>query len=96
MMWANTSAKVVHCLSPCCPVQMVEELIMATLMSVAFSLPTWYLCQLKGSFFVWWLTYLISLADGIGVNPFLTSTSCHAALTLMQAFYRFNLLQLLS
>ena len=48
-------------------VQMIEELVMATMMSIAFSLPTWYLCQLKGSFFIWWLTWLVSLADGIGV-----------------------------
>ena len=48
--------------------QMIEELVMATMMSIAFSLPTWYLCQLKGSFFIWWLTWLVSLADGIGVH----------------------------
>ena len=42
---------------------------MATMMSIAFSLPTWYLCQLRGSFFIWWLTWLVSLADGIGARP---------------------------
>ena len=66
---------------------MVEELIMATLMAVAFSLPTWYLCQLKGSFFVWWLTYLISLADGIGATPLPLSHQLPCALALMEALY---------
>ena len=60
---------------------MIEELVMATMMSVVFSLPSWYLCQLKGSFFVWWLTWLISLADGIGEHPFSLSTclTCNPA-----------------
>ena len=39
---------------------------MAVLMSVAFALPVYYLCQMGGSFFVFWLAWLISLADGIG------------------------------
>lgn len=39
---------------------------MAILMSVAFTLPVYYLCQMQGSFFVFWLAWLISLADGIG------------------------------
>lgn len=39
---------------------------MAILMSVAFALPVYYLCQMQGSFFVFWLAWLISLADGIG------------------------------
>ena len=43
---------------------------MAVMMSVAFSVPSWYLCQLKGSFFIWWLTWLVSLADGIGAAPY--------------------------
>ena len=43
---------------------------MAIIMSVLFSLPTWYLCQLKGSIIVWWLAWLVSLADGIGACPF--------------------------
>ncbi len=47
---------------------MVEELFMAVGMSVVFTLPVWYLCQLQGSFFVFWLAWLISLADGIGVS----------------------------
>ena len=57
---------------------------MATMMSIAFSLPTWYLCQLKGSFFIWWLTWLVSLADGIGVYcPTLSSPlSVHAFASL--------------
>lgn len=46
--------------------QMIEELFMAILMSVAFALPVYYLCQMQGSFFVFWLAWLISLADGIG------------------------------
>lgn len=68
--------------------QMVEELVMATMMSVVFSLPTWYLCQLKGSIIIWWLAWLVSLADGIGAGPLyvvlfamqphLFWTSCHS------------------
>ena len=48
--------------------QMVEELFMAVGMSVVFAIPVYYLCQLQGSFFVFWLAWLISLADGIGVT----------------------------
>ena len=48
--------------------QMVEELFMAVGMSVVFALPVYYLCQLQGSFFVFWLAWLISLADGIGMT----------------------------
>ena len=46
--------------------QMIEELFMAFLMSIAFSLPVYYLCKLQGSFFIVWLVWLVSLADGIG------------------------------
>ncbi len=45
---------------------MIEELFMAFLMSIAFSLPVFYLCKLQGSFFIVWLVWLVSLADGIG------------------------------
>ena len=38
---------------------------MAVLMSVVFCVPTFYLCSVGGSFFVWWLVYLVSLSDGI-------------------------------
>lgn len=46
--------------------QMIEEMSMAVAMSVAFALPVYYFCELQGSFFVVWLVWLISLADGIG------------------------------
>lgn len=58
---------------------------MAVLMSVAFALPVYYLCQMGGSFFVFWLAWLISLADGIGeatlfprlaVSPTLHHAAC--------------------
>ena len=39
---------------------------MAVLMSVGFAVPVFYACQMQGSFFVFWLSWLISLADGIG------------------------------
>lgn len=39
---------------------------MAVLMSIAFALPVFYICDLHGSFFLVWLTWLVSLADGIG------------------------------
>ncbi|KAK9906864.1 hypothetical protein WJX75_009364 [Coccomyxa subellipsoidea] len=45
--------------------KMIEELFMAFLMSIAFSLPVYYLCKLQGSFFIVWLVWLVSLADGI-------------------------------
>lgn len=47
---------------------MIEELAVAVLMSVGFSLPVFYLCKMQGSFFVVWLAWLISLADGIGAR----------------------------
>ena len=49
--------------------QMIEELSMGVLMSVAFAIPTYYFCELQGSFFVVWLVWLVSLADGIGEAP---------------------------
>ena len=39
---------------------------MAVLMSIAFALPVFYICELHGSFFLVWLVWLVSLADGIG------------------------------
>lgn len=42
---------------------------MAVLMSIAFALPVFYICDLHGSFFLVWLVWLVSLADGIGA-PF--------------------------
>lgn len=39
---------------------------MAVAMSIVFSIPCYYLCAVKGSFFVFWLAWLISLCDGIG------------------------------
>lgn len=47
---------------------MVEELLMAVLMSIAFALPVFYICDLHGSFFLVWLVWLVSLADGIGAS----------------------------
>jgi hypothetical protein len=51
--------------------QMTEELLMALLMSVGFAVPVFYLCQMQGSFFVFWLAWLISLSDGIGESTLL-------------------------
>jgi len=48
---------------------MIEEMSMAVAMSVVFALPTYYFCELQGSFFVVWLVWLVSLADGIGGHP---------------------------
>jgi len=42
--------------------QMIEELVMAVLMSIAFALPVYYICDLHGSFFLVWLVWLVSLA----------------------------------
>ena len=51
---------------------------MAVLMSVVFCVPTFYLCSVGGSFFVWWLVYLVSLSDGICAR----FTSLHTLHTL--------------
>ena len=45
---------------------MIEEMLMALMMSLAFALPAWYLCQFAGNFAVFWLAWLLSLADGVG------------------------------
>ena len=45
---------------------MVEELFLALIMSLVFAIPAWYLCLFAGSFWVFWLAWLLSLADGIG------------------------------
>lgn len=53
----------------CCGLaQMIEEFSMAFAMSIVFSVPTFYICQFGGSFFVFWLAWLISLANGIGAS----------------------------
>ena len=64
-------------------VQMIEELFMAVLMSVAFTLPVYYLCQMQGSFFVFWLAWLISLADGIGEVPNRTLAAAEVMIMLI-------------
>lgn len=46
--------------------QMVEELFLALVMSLVFAIPAWYLCLFAGNFAVFWLAWLLSLADGIG------------------------------
>ncbi len=48
--------------------QMIEELLLALIMSLVFALPAWYLCIFQGSFAVFWLAWLLSLADGIGAR----------------------------
>lgn len=55
---------------------------MAVLMSVGFSVPVYYLCQLQGSFFVFWLSWLISLADGIGEGH-LSSSTLHSSYSVV-------------
>lgn len=49
--------------------QMIEEYTMAVVMSVVFALPAFYICGFSGSFFVFWLAWLISLFNGIGEAP---------------------------
>jgi len=51
---------------------------MAVLMSIAFALPVYYICDLHGSFFLVWLVWLVSLADGIGA-PRRRPSRAHAA-----------------
>ncbi len=60
--------------------QMIEELVMAVLMSIAFALPVFYICELHGSFFLVWLVWLVSLADGIGA---LSASSANAQREVM-------------
>ena len=45
--------------------QMVEELFSAGCTSVPYALAVYYLCELKGSFFVVWLIFYITNAVGI-------------------------------
>ena len=52
---------------------MIEEMSMAVAMSVAFAIPTYYFCELQGSFFVVWLVWLASLAVGIGKSDKLSN-----------------------
>jgi len=53
---------------------MVEELFLALVMSLVFALPAWYLCIFQGNFAVFWLAWLLSLADGIGERRLRGST----------------------
>ena len=48
--------------------QMIEEVFMAFLMSIPFNLLVFYLCALQGSFIAFWITWLVSLCDGIGMQ----------------------------
>ncbi len=58
---------------------MVEELFLALVMSLVFALPAWYLCIFQGNFAVFWLAWLLSLADSIGSSlTSLHSACCHA------------------
>lgn len=47
---------------------MIEELFLALVMSLVFAVPAWYLCLFAGNFAVFWLAWLLSLADGIGAQ----------------------------
>ena len=47
---------------------MIEELMMAVLMTLVFAVATFYLCEVRGSFALFWLVYAVSLADGIGTR----------------------------
>ena len=49
--------------------QMIEEITMAVLMSIVFAIATYFLCEVRGSFALFWLIYTISLSDGIGGGP---------------------------
>lgn len=42
-------------------------------MSIPFNLLVFYLCELPGSFVVFWITWLVSLCDGIGEAPVISS-----------------------
>ena len=50
--------------------------MMAVLMSIAFALPVFYICDLHGSFFLVWLVWLVSLADGIGAHLVHHESAC--------------------
>ena len=49
---------------------------MAVAMSIVFAVPVYYCCKVHGSFFILWLVWLISLADGIGANRTLHNLVC--------------------
>ena len=48
---------------------MVEELTSAGATSIPYALAVYYLCELRGSFFVVWLIFYITNAVGIGGLP---------------------------
>ena len=54
---------------PTVRVQMCEEVSLASLMTILFTLPTYFWVKPGGSFAVLYLTSLISLCDGIGALP---------------------------
>ena len=62
--------------------QMIEELVMAVLMSIAFALPVFYICELHGSFLLVWLVWLVSLADGIGALSALRASAQRGVMCL--------------
>lgn len=46
--------------------KIVSELLIATLVSVVICCWTWFAVGYRGSFLVFWLTYLLTLSVGIG------------------------------
>eukprot|EP00891_Asterochloris_glomerata_P001938 jgi/Astpho2/1938/gw1.00038.347.1_t len=55
--------------------KMAEELILSTAGSVCFSLVVFYCCQMQGSFFPFWLVYLVTNIVGIVLAFFVASIS---------------------
>lgn len=48
---------------------MVEELFSAGATSVPYALAVYYLCELRGSFFIVWLIFYVTNAVGISKPP---------------------------
>lgn len=55
---------------------MLEELIVAILISVVIACIVFYGVQLKGQWVAFWLVYLVTLACGVGESPRILVFKC--------------------
>ena len=53
--------------------KVMEEVVLAVLSSVAFSLVVYYLVKLQGSFFPVWIVFLVTQLVGVGEHACLNS-----------------------
>ena len=60
--------------------KVVEEVVLAVVSSVAFSLLVFYLVKLQGSFFPVWIVFLVTQLVGVGEHP--VCRMCKSLLTV--------------